>query len=235
MAEQEAKGDSCLKTGMFNWSKDYAGAATYYDQAAKKYTDTKQHQKAIEVFKKLLGVNQHLKDHWATARNYEAILHAYKELGNTSIQLYVEIIDKMAPLYKLADAVMSFINLVKDYALQFSEKGDREAAKQIYQMLFKHLPGGEDEIGRPEAVFGYIALLIADKQYLEAIKFLTQESEIMAKTDPESTKRNIYAVDSILISVLMDDTVLAERYMEKFSKEYTFVYEGCPAFLLVET
>ena len=35
----EKKGDDCLKTGLFNWSKDLAGAATYYDEAAKTFFD----------------------------------------------------------------------------------------------------------------------------------------------------------------------------------------------------
>ena len=33
----EKKGDSCLKTGLFKWNKDIAGAATYYDEAVKIY------------------------------------------------------------------------------------------------------------------------------------------------------------------------------------------------------
>ena len=33
----EKKGLNCLKTGVFNWSKDYAGAATYLDDAASEY------------------------------------------------------------------------------------------------------------------------------------------------------------------------------------------------------
>ena len=37
--EQEKKGDECLKTGVFNWKCDYAGAATYYDEAVKLYLD----------------------------------------------------------------------------------------------------------------------------------------------------------------------------------------------------
>lgn len=37
--EFEKKGDGCLKTGLFNWSKDLAGAATNYDSAARLYFD----------------------------------------------------------------------------------------------------------------------------------------------------------------------------------------------------
>ena len=33
----EKKGLNCLKTGIFNWSKDYAGAATHLDEAASEY------------------------------------------------------------------------------------------------------------------------------------------------------------------------------------------------------
>lgn len=33
----EKKGDSCLKTSMFKWNKDLAGAATYYDMAIELY------------------------------------------------------------------------------------------------------------------------------------------------------------------------------------------------------
>ena len=36
--ELEKKGDECLKTGLFQWSKDLAGAATHYDDAVKMYT-----------------------------------------------------------------------------------------------------------------------------------------------------------------------------------------------------
>lgn len=37
--EIEKKGDSCLSTGLLKWTKDLAGAATYYDDAVKKYVD----------------------------------------------------------------------------------------------------------------------------------------------------------------------------------------------------
>ena len=33
----EKRGDKCLKTGLFNWKKDFAGAASNYDSAATKY------------------------------------------------------------------------------------------------------------------------------------------------------------------------------------------------------
>lgn len=36
-AQYEKKGDSCLKTGLFKWNKDLAGAATYYDMAIDEY------------------------------------------------------------------------------------------------------------------------------------------------------------------------------------------------------
>lgn len=44
--EFEKKGDGCMKTGMFNWSKDLAGAATNYDSAAQLYFDNAHYPQA---------------------------------------------------------------------------------------------------------------------------------------------------------------------------------------------
>lgn len=45
----EKKGDACLKTGLFNWSKDLAGAATYYDDAAKTYFENECYAEVVQL------------------------------------------------------------------------------------------------------------------------------------------------------------------------------------------
>lgn len=35
--KEEKKGDKCLKTGLFQWSKDFTGAACAYDRVVEQY------------------------------------------------------------------------------------------------------------------------------------------------------------------------------------------------------
>lgn len=46
----EKKGDSCLKTGLFKWNKDLAGAATYYDQAIENYMKLKAYDEVSSIY-----------------------------------------------------------------------------------------------------------------------------------------------------------------------------------------
>lgn len=77
-----------------------------------------------------------------------------------------------------------------------------------------------EEIGRPDAVFGYVGLLLKDRQLKEAVELLQFENEIMKKLNPTTIKRITYAVDCVLISLLMDDHIMSERFLEKYGEEY---------------
>ena len=94
-----------------------------------------------------------------------------------------------------------------------------DAGKLVYRNLFKHLQGMEEEIGRPDAVFGFVALLLKDRQFKESIDLLMIENDVMKKLNPTSVKRSTYAIDCVLISLLMDDAIMAERFLEKYGEE----------------
>lgn len=178
------------------------------------------------MYDKLVKVNDEMKDHWAVVRNYEGILNVYKKSNEHNVEKYLQIMDKMAPRYKLEEAEMNFINLMKDQAEAFSEAGDPAAGKRIYTLLFKHLDSCQEEVGRPEAVFAFVSLLIKDKQYKECIDILTKENDFFKKTNPKSVKRNTYAIDCVLLALLMDDSIMAERFLEKYSDDIEGFYSS---------
>lgn len=43
----EKKGNDALKKSIFKWKKDYVGAATYYDQAAKVYKNKQDYDNVL--------------------------------------------------------------------------------------------------------------------------------------------------------------------------------------------
>lgn len=47
-----------LKTGVFKWSKDWTGAAIYFEEAAKNYKLAKCHEDAIKANRELVKCNQ---------------------------------------------------------------------------------------------------------------------------------------------------------------------------------
>jgi tetratricopeptide (TPR) repeat protein len=222
----EKKGDDCLKTGLFNWSKDLAGAATYYDEAARTYFDNGNFTEASGIYRKLVEVNEEMKDHWAIVRNYEGMINCLKRQGVKTAAPYLSIIDKMAPKYRLEEAEMNFINMMKDLAEYFVQLEEIEEGKQVYKCLFKHLQGMNEEIGRPDAVFGFISLLLKDRQFKEAIELLQAENEVMKKLNPTTVKRTTYAIDCVLISLLIDDPIMAERFLEKYGEEIDGFYSS---------
>ena len=85
--------------------------------------------------------------------------------------------------------------------------------------MFKHLVNSNEEVGRPDCVFSYIDLLIKDEQYKEVIMFLQEEEKFMKRVNPTSTKRTTYAVDCVLLGILLGDHVMAERSMENYGNE----------------
>ena len=82
-----------MKTGLFNWNKDYASAAFHFDEAVKSYRADKQFDKAIITLNKNVEVNEKLHEflntlnllfkllfsNWACARNLETIFLIYME------------------------------------------------------------------------------------------------------------------------------------------------------------
>lgn len=77
----------------------------------------------------------------------------------------------------------------------------------------------KEEVGRPDAVFSYVSLLLKDGQFKEALTLLQKENDFMKHINPTSVKRSTYAIDCVLISLIMDDVIMAERYLEGYSDE----------------
>ena len=64
-----------------------------------------------------------------------------------------------------------------------------------------------------------MTLLVRSKEYKEALELLHAEGEFFKNVNPESTKRKTYAIDCILIGLLMDDVIMSERFLEQYSEE----------------
>ena len=57
-----------------------------------------------------------MKDHWAIVRNYEGMMNCLKRQGVKNVESYLSLVDKMAIKYKLEEAEMNFINMMKELA-----------------------------------------------------------------------------------------------------------------------
>ncbi len=85
--------------------------------------------------------------------------------------------------------------------------------------MFKALDNCKEEVNRPDSVFAFLTLLVRSKEYKEALDLLRSEGEFFKRENPESTKRKTYAIDCILIGILMNDHIMAERFLEQFGQE----------------
>ena len=101
----------------------------------------------------------------------------------------------------------------------FIQQDDTEGAKKVFRLLFKALADSKEEVNRPDSVFSFVTLLIRSREFKEALMLLQSEGEFFKRENPSSTKRKTYAVDCILIGLLMDDVILSERFLEQYSKE----------------
>lgn len=57
-----------------------------------------------------------MKDHWAIVRNHEGMMACLKKQGAKNVGAYIALVDKMAPKYRLEEAEMNFINMMRDLA-----------------------------------------------------------------------------------------------------------------------
>jgi hypothetical protein len=93
----------------------------------------------------------------------------------------------------------------------------------------------KEEVGRPDAVFSYCSLLLKDGEFKEALNLLQKENEFMKTINPTSVKRSTYAIDCVLISIIINDVIMAERFLEGYGDEYAIIYLESKASVHLET
>jgi gamma-soluble NSF attachment protein len=56
------KGLKCVKTGLFKWKPDYAGAAIHFEAAAKAYEQARNPEGAANAYEKLAETNEFMNE-----------------------------------------------------------------------------------------------------------------------------------------------------------------------------
>lgn len=74
-------------------------------------------------------------------------------------------------------------------------------------------------IGKADLVLKLVDYLCRDKKYIEAVKVLQREYDWMGIHAPEGTKRLTFGLDIVLLSLLLEDKVLAEQWVAKVGNE----------------
>lgn len=215
----EKKGDSCLKTGLFQWSKDFAGAASYYDEAADEYKKAGLFKQAINVFYKLTGVNQELNDAWAVGRNLENIVECYKSMEVKDHNQYIEMLGKCFRCFLVTDSIHTFVKITSGLVEYFEELGNHHAVLKIIEAALTHLDQCTDSTERCDLAFKFMEISVERNNYKAAYRRAETEYNHMTKHYPKGLKRTTFAIDSIVLALLMRDEVLAEKVLNKTGNE----------------
>lgn len=89
----------------------------------------------------------------------------------------------------------------------------------ILEKAYENVKKTKEEMERNDMVFKIIGLYMDKEMHLESYKIALEQYEFITKMNPEMNKRRTFAIDAIVLALLLKDLPLAEQNYERFSQE----------------
>eukprot|EP01017_Pseudomicrothorax_dubius_P002907 TRINITY_DN1026_c0_g1_i2.p1 TRINITY_DN1026_c0_g1~~TRINITY_DN1026_c0_g1_i2.p1 ORF type:complete len:272 (+),score=75.45 TRINITY_DN1026_c0_g1_i2:121-936(+) len=218
------KGQEALKTGLFKWTKDYATASMYFEEAAKLYKQGRDMDNAIKSLNMCVETNEKMHDNWACARNVENIINILLE--KNSEQVIPELLkqfDRAIYFFRLADSAINYVQVGTKVG-RFLESCKRlDEAKEMYRRILELIEDDGIQHIKKDIQNSFVAVLVEQQRHVEAAKIFEREVAINKENAYKSPVCS-YALTSITLFLIGGAPEMAEEAITTFLKEYGLLF-----------
>lgn len=153
------------------------------------------------------------------AKNMEGIIECQKKKGVLEERVYIELMKESIVRFRVSDSIFSFVQMVEGIVEFFEGNSDKNNQIKIIREGLILLEKAEDPNDRCNLVFKQIELCVENNLYKPALDICFNEYDIFTKKRPQGLKRKVYALNCIVLSLLLRDEILGEKLLQKFGNE----------------
>ena len=117
----------------------------------------------------------------------------------------------------------SLINTIQYLIINFryfENNYDPDAQLRILYTGYLQIKKVKIAVGRIDLVFKILEMMVERGEYLDAMKLALSEYKVLTAEKPTTIKRKTFACDVVLLALLQNDHVFAEKKLSDFGMEY---------------
>lgn len=219
------KAESSLKTSFFSlkFSPDYISGSSYFQEAAKGYSELKYFDKSLDAFLKAIECNKKQHDSWSEAQNYEEIAKIYL-LEKDDFNNGLNYLKHATYSYQVAGKALVAPRLFLELAAKLREREKMRNSMMLLQEAFNEsYESAHDELIRIMLEDIYVKLLdlyCFSDQFVLACDIAEKMLKIQIDYKDKKNKITKNFSRIVMLRIIMNEEYLCQGIIDKMYAHY---------------